>query len=188
MAAHPLVVCVDDDADVARCVARSLRKEALRPLSTTEPEEALEWILDNEVAVLVSDFEMPSMNGVELAARVKKLRPSTVRILLTGHVTAETAMSGINEGGVFRFLPKPFDSRSFVAVVRDGIAHHRELAAVATEREQVQRRAQALSQLEQRYPTLTSPARAGDGAYLISRNSDAVAGYGLDALLALRRK
>ncbi|HET9990276.1 MAG TPA: response regulator [Kofleriaceae bacterium] len=192
MSTQALIVCVDDDAEVARTVAKSLKRVAWaqsQVMSTTEPEEALEWVLDNEVAVLLSDVEMPLMNGIELAERVKQLRPSTVRILMTGHVTADAAMNGINKGGVFRFVAKPFAMADLETAVRDGVALHRELSAVAVERDQVVRRGRLSDDHELRFPSLTMPARAHDGAYVVRRTTvETLSGLGLDALLALRRR
>ncbi len=185
----PLIVCVDDDPEVARTLARTLKRENLKPMSTTEPEEALEWVLENDVAVLLSDFEMPTMNGIELSAHVKRLRPTTVRILMTAHVTADTAVRGINTGGVFRFVPKPFDLGQLATIVHEGVDHHKELAAVAHERDHVVRRERIMTNLENKFPALTTPSRALDGAYVVRRTTtEAVAGLGLDALLALRHR
>lgn len=184
----PVIVCVDDDADVARTVARRLRREHMHLLSTTEPEEALAWVLANDVAVLLCDYQMPVMNGVELASRVRDVRPATVRILLTGSLDITTAMASINIGEVFRFVAKPIDSQALVSAVRQGVDYHRELAAVAGEREHVLRRARTSAELEAQFPTLTTPARAHDGAYLVERREPPqVAWLGLDSLLALRR-
>ncbi len=185
----PVIVCVDDDAEVARTIARTLKRENMITMSTTEPEEALEWVLDNNIAVLVSDYEMPLMNGIELAARVKLMRPSTVRILMTAHVTADTAVMGINKGGVFRFVPKPFEITALTAVVHEGVLHHNELTAIATERDHVVRRGRVTTELEARYPTLTQPVRAIDGAYVVRRSpNETYDGLGLEALLALRHR
>ena len=186
---EPLIICVDDDADVARVVARSLKREHLQLMSTTEPQEALEWIVDNEVAVLVSDYEMPLMNGIELSSRVRELSPTTVRVLLTGHLDIETALASINEGEIYRFLPKPLRVESLVAAVHQAIAYHRELAAVAVDRQRAITRARVEAELEARFPTITTPARAHDGAYLVVRPPEAqLAGLGLEALLALRHR
>jgi len=184
----PLVVCVDDDAEVARALSRSFKREQLAALSTTEPEEALEWVLENDVAVLVSDFNMPVMNGVELASRVRSLRPATVRILLTGNTDLDTAMASINQGGIYRFVQKPVHLASLMALVHEAVTHHRELAAIAAERELAARRTKLNAELEARFPTFTTPPRAHDGAYLLQRRPDAAyTDVGLDALLALRR-
>jgi DNA-binding NtrC family response regulator len=119
---------------------------------------------------------------------VRQLRPTTVRILLTGHVTAHTAMNGINKGGVFRFVPKPFEPEQLVTIVHEGVSHHLELAAVAHERDHVVRRGRATAELETRYPTLTTPMRAIDGAYVVRRTPcETLVSLGLEALLELRR-
>ena len=187
MSQAPLVVCVDDDAEVARALSRSFKRERFSSLSTTEPEEALEWVLENEVAVLVSDFNMPVMNGVELASRVRRLRPTTVRILLTGNTDLATAMASINEGEVFRFVQKPVHLESLMGVVHEAIGYHRQLAALAGERELAERRTRLVTELEAAYAGFTMPARAHDGAYLVQRRADALyAEYGLDALRAMR--
>lgn len=184
----PLVVCVDDDPSVTRTLLRTLRHEPLSPMGTTEPEEALAWVLEHDVAVLVSDYNMPSMNGVQLAARVRELRPATVRILVTGSLDLPTALASINEGEVFRFVPKPFQPEQVARAIRDGVVQHRALAHVAAEREKHERVGRERAALEARYPAFTKPARAHDGAYLVpSLASDTLAGLGLDALLALRR-
>lgn len=188
MSGAPLIVCVDDDPAVARALARTMRGEQLLPMTTTEPAEALEWVLEHDVAVLVSDYNMPEMNGVQLAARVRELRPSTVRILVTGSLDLETAMASINHGEVFRFVPKPFDLAQVARVIRDGVEQHRALTQIAAEREKVERRNRERAALESRWQSLTSPVRAHDGAYLVPHVANgSVEGLGLDELLALRR-
>ena len=98
-------------------------------------------------------------------------------------------MRGINTGGVFRFVPKPFDIAQLATIVHEGVDHHRELAAVAVERDQVVRRGRVTNELETRFPSLTTPARALDGAYVVRRaQTEAATGLGLDSLLALRHR
>jgi hypothetical protein len=71
--------------------------------------------------------------------------------------------------------------------VHEGVAHHRELAAVANERDHVMRRSRIVAELEATYPNLTAPVRAIDGAYIVRRSTnESCVGLGLDALLALR--
>jgi len=185
----PIIVCVDDDVQVASTLARSLRREKYNSLTTTEPDEALEWVLEHDVAVLIADFAMPVMTGIELAERVRVMRPSTVRILLTAHLSTDTAVAGINQAEIYRFVAKPFDLEVLMSTVRQGVARHREIAAVAAEREHAARRAAVTADLEAAYPDLTKPARAHDGAYLVQRPSTgAIERAGLGQLAALRGK
>lgn len=180
----PVIVCVDDDPTVTRTILRTVRHEQMSTMGTTEPEQALSWVLEHDVAVLVSDYNMPSMTGVELAARVRRLRPATVRILVTGNLDVSTALASINQGEVFRFVTKPFAPDEVVRAIREGVEQHRALAQVAAQEKILRERAA----LEARHPALTRPARAHDGAYLVSSLApDSLAGLGLDELLALRR-
>jgi response regulator RpfG family c-di-GMP phosphodiesterase len=181
------IVCVDDDALIASGIARALRKDKYHALATTEPEEALEWCLEHDVAVLLADYNMPGMTGVELAERVREHRPSTVRVLLTGNIDTDTTIASINQGEIFRFVAKPFDRLVLASVVQQAVARHRELAAVALEREQASHRQRFRAEIEARFPTLTHPARAHDGAYLVQRAStDTIERIGLRALRARR--
>ncbi|MBX3156746.1 MAG: response regulator [Deltaproteobacteria bacterium] len=181
----PVVVCVDDDPDMLASVVRILKSLPIELLSTTEPQAALDWVASRDVAVLVSDYEMPEMTGGQLAAEVRKVRPETVRILLTGVRNFATAIEGINLGEVFRYLNKPFLPPQIRDAVTAGIARHRELAASSKERAQSVRRDRLQQALEAEYPGVTEVARAVDGAYVVAPAPAHVAGLGLEALLAL---
>ena len=135
MTTSPTILCVDDDADLLAAIVRTLRRDRLQVVSTTSALEAASILTAQPIAVLVSDFDMPEMTGVELAAAARKIRPETVRILLTGRGTFDTAVKGINEGEIFRFLSKPFDSDQLRQAVADGIARNTELAAAIRDRD-----------------------------------------------------
>jgi len=71
------------------------------------------------VDVIVSDIDMPGMSGLELVKIVRRERPSTQRMLLSGAATMDRALDAINEGEVHRFFTKPFDVGLFNAGMRD---------------------------------------------------------------------
>src|SRR3954469_8099451 len=131
---QPLIVCVDDDEAMLATVARCLRREPFDVRPTLSASEALGWIAADEVAVLVSDYEMPEMTGAQLAGHARRVRPETVRILLTGRRTLETAVDGINQGEIFRFLNKPFDNEVLRSVVGEAVARNKELLAMSGDR------------------------------------------------------
>ena len=155
----PLVVCVDDDEALLATVVRSLKREQLELRSTTSASQALAWIATDEVAVLVSDYEMPEMTGAQLAGHARRIRPETVRILLTGRKTLDTAIDGINQGEIFRFLGKPFDHEQLRQAVKDGVARHHELLAMSGDRERRERREALRTALEQEYPGISHVTR-----------------------------
>jgi YesN/AraC family two-component response regulator len=90
---------------------RTLRGRAdLSFLTASDGVEALEILRSHSVDVLVSDIDMPRMNGLELVRIARREFPTTLRILLTGAGTMDRAVAAINDGEVARFFAKPFDS------------------------------------------------------------------------------
>ena len=158
-----LIVCVDDDEGILSAVARCLRREPsfeVRP--TLSPSQVLEWVTNEDVAVLVSDYEMPEMTGAQLAGYVKRIRPETVRILLTGRRTLDTAIDGINQGEIFRFIGKPFEDKQLRQAVIDAAHRHEELAALSGDRRRRERREALRRDLEAEYPGISTVKRDGD--------------------------
>lgn len=186
---RPVVVCVDDDADVLRSIARSLRDLPVEVLTCLLPQEALELVALRDIAVLISDYEMPTMNGVDLVAAARRIRPETVRMLVTGHKSYDTAVDGINQGEVFRYIGKPFVPSQLRQNVTDAVARHLELTVSSAERERASRRERIAADLEIEHPNLTRVDRTRDGSYLIAPPAFAqLGGLGLDAIIDLARK
>jgi DNA-binding NtrC family response regulator len=163
MSEKALIVCVDDDESMLAAVSRTLRREpTFEVRSTSSAAEVLDWIHNEQVAVLVSDYEMPEMTGAQLAGIAKRLRPETVRILLTGRRTLDTAIDGINQGEIFRFLGKPFEDKLLRQAVLDGVARNAELLAVSGDRQRRERREALRTALEAEYPGISKVERDGD--------------------------
>ncbi len=153
---RPVIVCVDDDEAMLSTVSRCLRREvSLDVRITLSASEALSWIAEDEIAVLVSDYEMPEMTGAQLAGHARRVRPETVRILLTGLRTLETAVDGINQGEIFRFLSKPFENETLRAAVIAGVERNRELLLMSGERQRRERRETLVRELESEYPGIS---------------------------------
>jgi DNA-binding NtrC family response regulator len=158
-----LVICVDDDEQLLAAVTRSLRRDPMLEVrSTTEPQQVLDWIAAEDVAVLVSDYEMPQMTGAQLAGKAKRIRPETVRILLTGMRTLETAIDGIHQGEIFRFINKPFEDRVLRAAVTDAVKRHDELVELSGDRARRERASALRADLEAEFPNITLVEREGD--------------------------
>jgi DNA-binding NtrC family response regulator len=179
----PLVVCVDDEPVVLSTIARCLKRDAFDVRATASPSEALGWIAVDDVAVLVSDYDMPEMTGAQLAGHTRRIRPETVRILLTGKRTLETAIDGINQGEIFRFLEKPFDPEILRQVVHAAVERNRELLVATGDRERRQRREALRSALEAEYPGISDVMRSSDELHELPADPwRAAAELGLTAL------
>jgi DNA-binding NtrC family response regulator len=91
----------------------------------TDPEEAVRFIEHHSVDVVVSDYLMPKMNGIQLLARVKELQPEASRVLLTGHADKQSAIQAINQVTLFQYLEKPWDNAQLLLVIRSGVERAR---------------------------------------------------------------
>lgn len=163
----PAVVIVDDDAAILFTATRALRKLPIEVCPTNSGHEALEWLAAREVAVIVTDYEMPKMNGVELTEAARRTQPSTVRVLMTGRQALETAVDAINRGEIFRFIQKPFDTAQLRSVVGDAVARNQELVKIAANHDHIVRRHRHYEQLETQYPGIRAAMRDEAGRYVV---------------------
>lgn len=129
------ILFVDDEDRTLKALKCSL----LRSFSidtANDPSKALDMIrMDPHIAVVVSDYRMPKMDGVTFLTHVRNISPQTVRILLTGQANADVAARGVNQGQIFRFLAKPCTLTELSDALREGLKQH---SKAITEREVLQ--------------------------------------------------
>ena len=115
------VLLVDDDANVLNGLARVLRHQPYQLYTALSGDEAMAILKARNVDVIVSDEQMPGISGSDLLAWVADKLPDVMRIVLTGHATAETAIRAINEGDVFHFFTKPCDEVQLALTIRKAL-------------------------------------------------------------------
>jgi response regulator RpfG family c-di-GMP phosphodiesterase len=119
------ILLVDDDIDILSGFQRNLRKD-FRIQTAASGREALDIINTSpQFAVIVSDYSMPGMNGIELLAAIRRIFPDTVRMILTGYADLETSIKAVNEGHIFRFLTKPVSPETLIASLKDALEYYR---------------------------------------------------------------
>jgi serine phosphatase RsbU (regulator of sigma subunit) len=123
------VLLVDDDAMVLAGLKRQLRNQFSIDTALSG-EEALKQVRENgPYAVIVSDFLMPGMNGVEFLSNVKKTDPATVRMMLTGTADMPTAIRAVNEGSIYQFHPKPCPADTLCQAIQSAIGEYRKVVS-----------------------------------------------------------
>ncbi len=122
------VLLVDDDPMLLAGLKRQLRRE-FQVVTASGAQEALAVMREKgPFSVVVSDFRMPGMNGIELLSRVKDLNPDTVRMMLTGSTDLSTAVQAVNEGNIFQFHLKPCPSDTLARAIHEGITKYSRMA------------------------------------------------------------
>ena len=118
------ILCVDDELNIVLAMQRQLRKQ-FHVESALGAEQALATMeRDGPFAVIVSDLQMPGMNGLELLGRVRELSPDTIRIMLTGQADLTTAIAAVNKNSIFRFLTKPCSAEELTGTLEAAIDQH----------------------------------------------------------------
>lgn len=131
------ILCVDDERNVLRAIERMFIDENYEIIAASSGEEGLEKLSSSEnVHVIISDYRMPGMNGVEFLKKACSLRPETIRIVLSGYADTAVVVAAINEGEIYRFIPKPWNEdelRMTIAKAVEMFALHRENAKLSEE-------------------------------------------------------
>jgi two-component system, probable response regulator PhcQ len=162
--AHTILV-VDDDVVGLSLIERRLRRAGYRVIPALSGAEALQRLEEGSIDVLISDVDMPVMTGLELIARVRETHPNVARVLISGRVSLDAALTAINEGEVFRFLTKPVSQEVLLATVGEVVRRLDELRLVTSARTSTRARS-LVEALEREYPGITS-VMLSDGVYVI---------------------
>lgn len=116
------IVVVDDEKIVTSAFKTLLKVEGFSDAHFfNDPEEAVDFLKNNTPDLVISDFLMPKMNGLEFLSEVKKMYPEVSKILLTGYADKENAIRAINEIGLYRYIEKPWNNDDLIINIRNGI-------------------------------------------------------------------
>lgn len=119
---QPSILIVDDEDMVITSIRAFLQLETeYKVTGITSPVEAVKFLETNPVEVVLSDYLMPKLNGLQFLAKAKELQPEAARVLLTGHADKNSAIQAINDVGLFQYLEKPWDNQQLLLVVQSAI-------------------------------------------------------------------
>jgi FixJ family two-component response regulator len=123
LSAH--VLCVDDDPTVLEGLSALLRRRYQVHIATSGPVGLATLEQEPGIVVVISDLEMPGMNGIRFLQQVRERDPDIGRILFTGKADIHSAVEAVNNGQIFRFLIKPCSGGPVLDAVAAAITHHR---------------------------------------------------------------
>ena len=117
------IMIVDDEEMVITSIKSFLELETdYEVVSFTSPAKALAYVkAGNSIDLIISDFLMPDMDGIELLLEIKNLRPEATRVLLTGYADKENAIKAINDVGLYQYIEKPWENEDMKLIIRNGL-------------------------------------------------------------------
>jgi len=177
------ILVVDDEMQVLDSIQRILDSEVYEVVTATSAAEACILLDCAPAAVIVADYRLPGMNGVQFLKEVLKKWPDTVRIILSGYADIQSVIDAINEGQIYKFITKPWDNLELQITIANAVERYdmsrKNKQLMDDQRQLVDKREHA----EQLYKNLVQQSFAGvyvvqDGLFkLINDNAASYAGY-----------
>lgn len=119
------ILCVDDERNVLRALERIFLDDDYEIVLAGSGDEGLKIMEDSgPFQVVISDYRMPVMNGVEFLKAVFDCWPQTVRIVLSGYADASAIVAAINEGHIYRFIPKPWNDDELRVTIQNSLERY----------------------------------------------------------------
>ena len=119
------ILLVDDEPSVGKAIARLLRHGLVQGTAAppsieifTDGHEALRRAHVETFALVISDYRMPLLNGVELLSQMRSLQPECTRVILSGYTDLNGLMKAINEAQIARFIAKPWNDHELLCTIR----------------------------------------------------------------------
>jgi two-component system, NtrC family, response regulator HydG len=137
MTSRPNILLVDDDERLRNAASKVLIAEGYRVTSVGSGQEALDFLRDTEVALLIADLRLPDLDGIGLLQQARQQRPAMEVVMITGHGTVEKAVEAIKLGA-YDFIQKPLDSTALLKTVTKALEKRR----LATENDRLRRQIQ----------------------------------------------
>jgi YesN/AraC family two-component response regulator len=117
------LLIVDDERGILNTLEESFR-DMFRVYTANSGAEALQIFRDKEIHLVLSDQRMPEMTGVELFSKLKAINPVPVRILITGYADINVVIRGLNEGLMWQYVTKPWDTEELKTLLRRAAQHY----------------------------------------------------------------
>ncbi|EJL6480139.1 two-component system response regulator [Vibrio cholerae] len=110
------VLLLDDENDILKALNRVLRMD-YNVVTFDNGADALEYLQENPIHIIISDMRMPEMDGADFLAKAREMQPDTVRLLLTGYADIQSTVRAVNAGGIHTYISKPWDNENLKLIV-----------------------------------------------------------------------
>lgn len=162
---HTILV-VDDEELFIEYIKSMLSGESYNVVTASNGKQGLEILKKQSVNLVISEYKIPLMNGLEFLEKVRIIYPDILTVMVTDQADINLAIKAINEAGVYKFLLKPWDDIDFKNTIKRTL----ESLQVIKERDELIRKVKTheatLKDLEKRYPGITKVEKDEDGYIL----------------------
>ncbi len=118
------LLIVDDEPNVLKSLKRLLLDTDYMVYTAESGEVGLEIIKTHDIKLVISDYRMPGMNGVEFLNKIRETHPDTIRMILSGYADVIAVVEAINDGQVYRFITKPWNDQELLTSIKRAIEQY----------------------------------------------------------------
>ena len=161
------VLLIDDEPDVLDTLQTILSDEGYEVAIAHGGQEALELVDKFPAEIVLSDYMMPGMCGVELLHKIKHRLPHVVPILITGRGDLKISIESINQGEIYRFLLKPWNNDELRMTMQNALKYHDVIVENERLTKTVQKQSNLLDEIEKKYPGINDIKTDEDGTILL---------------------
>lgn len=124
------ILVVDVDEAVRSSVERVLQSAGHEVTTMSTGSEALDVAASQPLDVVIVEYALPQMDGLEVLQRLREIQPRCVRMLVTSELALPLVVTAVNVGKVARVIEKPFDANTLVETVKEALANHNRLTSM----------------------------------------------------------
>jgi len=133
------ILILDDEQMVVENIRDLIELETdYKTYSATNPYKALEILDQNDINLIITDFLMPEMNGIEFLLEAKKRNAESTSIILTGYADKENAIKAINDVGIYQYIEKPWNNDDLLIIIQNAVERGDLLTEIKHKYEQIQ--------------------------------------------------
>lgn len=118
------ILFVDDEQNVLKALARIFVESNYTILAASSGREGLNTLEQEDVQIVISDYRMPEMDGIKFLKEVCQRWPDTVRIVLSGYAETAVIVAAINEGQIYKFIPKPWNEEELKITISNAVERY----------------------------------------------------------------
>ena len=171
---HSLLI-VDDEENVLHGLRRILSKlDKWQLVTVADPLEALDIVRSAHFDLIMSDYRMPGMNGVELLMHTKRFHPDAMRLILSGATDFSGLVNAVNKAEIYRFISKPVQSYDLISTIEQALQFYRMAKEnrmlaeqVRSQQQELKKREIALKRFAEEHPVLAQVDWDVDGSIIL---------------------
>ena len=120
------ILLVDDEISITKALKRLFRKDGYKILIASSGKEGLETLKNaaGPVSLIISDQQMPEMDGAQFLEKAKDIFPDAIRFLLTGYSDMDAIIDAVNKGEIHRYLTKPWNDDDLLLQIRQSLKQY----------------------------------------------------------------